>query len=79
MLELDVTKVDSREVDTKKFPLDTLFFANTNPSSSSCRVVTYKNNCPIPINYHWSLYKSKSDKIVLEDEEVHYRVEPERG
>ena len=79
MLDLEVTKVDSREVDSKKHPLDTLFFPSTNPTSESFRTVTYKNTCPIPINYHWSVYKTKSDKIILEDEETHYRVEPATG
>jgi len=43
MLDLSVSKVDGREVDTKKYPIDELFFPNTNPLSTSYRTLTYKN------------------------------------
>jgi hypothetical protein len=76
MLELDINKVDNREVDTKRFPIDTLYFPSTNPLSESIRTLSYKNTCPIPISFHWSIYKSKAEKIFLEDEASHYRVEP---
>jgi hypothetical protein len=79
MLDLNISKVDSREVDTKKFPIETLFFESTNPLSISTRTLTYKNSCPIPISFHWALYKSKAEKIFLEDEISNYSVEPASG
>lgn len=80
MLDLDVTEVDGRHVDTKLHPLETIFFQNTNPQSQACRVVTVKNSSPIVVTYHWSVYASKNtNKIVLQDEETHYKIEPIQG
>ena len=42
MLDLDVVQVDGRDVDTKLHPLDTIFFANTNPQAQTWRVITIK-------------------------------------
>jgi hypothetical protein len=47
--------------------------------SSSIRELTFKNSCPIPITYHWSIYKSKAEQIFLEDEPSHYTVAPDVG
>jgi len=79
MLDLQVSKVDGREVDTKKHPIETLFFPNTNPMSTSYWVLTYKNFNPIPITYHWTFYKSKAEKIFLDDENSNYKVEEMNG
>lgn len=80
MLDLDVIEVDQRPVDTKLHPLETIFFPNTNPQSIMSRVIKIKNSSPILVSYHWSLYTNKNpQKIVLQDEEVHYRVEPYQG
>ena len=78
-LNLDVTHMDGREVDTKIHPLESLFFEMTNPGASLTKVITFWNSNPIPINYHWSVYKSKSDEITLKDDETHYRIEPDEG
>lgn len=79
MLDLDISKVDGWFVDSKKFPIDTIFFESTNPLSESIWELTFKNSCPIPITYHWSIYKSKAEKIFLEDEPSHYKVNPDYG
>ena len=80
MLDLDVIEVDGRPVDTKLHPLDTIFFPNTNPQTQMCRVIKIKNSSPILVSYHWSLYKNKNArKIVLQDEETHYKIEPSQG
>lgn len=80
MLDLDVVKVDGRDVDTKLHPLETIFFNNTNPQTEACREVTIKNSSPILVSYHWSLFKNNStSKIVLQDEDTHYRIEPSQG
>lgn len=47
--------------------------------SVSTREITLKNSCPIPISFHWSLYKSKAGKIFLEDDDLHYKVDPMIG
>lgn len=79
MLDLQVSKVDGREVDTTKYPIETLFFPNTNPLSTSYRTLSYKNANPIPITYHWTFFKSKAEKIFLEDEDPHYKVDDLNG
>ena len=67
-------------MDFTKNPFSTIFFENTNPTSEAKRIVTYKNNSPIAVAYHWSIYKSKNtNKITLQDEPTHYRVEPAQG
>ena len=57
MLNLEVISIDGKEVDTKKHPLETLFFEHTNPSSSSTWTITYHNSSPIPVNFHWNIYR----------------------
>jgi len=79
MLDFEVSKVDGREVDTKKYPIETLFFPNTNPLSTSYWSLTYKNHNPIPITYHWTFYKSKEERIFLMDEQSHYKVDDLNG
>lgn len=77
MLDLDIIAVDGREVDFKKNPFSTLYFENTNPTSSTKRTIKIKNSSAILVPFHWSIYKSKnSNKITLSDEQIHYRVEP---
>jgi hypothetical protein len=57
-----------------------MFFENTNPTSSSKRTITIKNNSPILVPFHWSIYKTKNtNKIILSDEQTHYKVEPNQG
>ena len=76
-LDLDVVAVDGRDVDFKKNPFSTFYFENTNPTSESKRTIKIKNSSPILVPFHWSVYKSKNtNKISLQDELVHYRVEP---
>lgn len=80
MLDLDIIAVDGREVDFKKNPFSTLFFENTNPTSSTKRTITIKNSSPILVPFHWSIYKNKNtNKIILGDEQTHYKVEPNQG
>ena len=80
MLDLDIVEVDGRDIDFKKNPFETLFFENTNPTSMTKRTVKIKNSSPILIPFHWSVYKSKTtNKITLQDEQAHYRVEPVQG
>ena len=77
MLDLDIISVDGRAVDFKSNPFQTLFFENTNPTSTSKRTITIRNTSPILVPFHWSVYKSKStNKIILGEEETHYRIEP---
>jgi hypothetical protein len=39
-----------------------------------------RNNSPILVSYHWSIYRSKStNRITLHDEDTHYRVDPAQG
>ena len=80
MLDLEITAVDGREVDFKKHPFSTFHFENTNPTSESRRTIRVKNVSPIVVPFHWSIYKSKNtNKITLQDEQTHYRVEPSQG
>jgi hypothetical protein len=76
-LDLDIVEVDGRPIDFKKNPFETLFFENTNPTSVTKRHVKIKNSSPILVPFHWSVYKTKNaEKISLQDEQAHYRVEP---
>ena len=80
MMDLDIVAVDGKEVNFKENPFETVYFDNTNPTSESKRTVRVKNNSPILVPFHWSIYKLKnSNKISLEDEDTHYRVSPSQG
>ena len=80
MLDLDIVEVDGKPVDLKQNALDTMFFENTNPTSETRRTIKLKNSSPIAVPYHWSVYKTKqSNKIILEDEDTHFRVTPHQG
>lgn len=80
MLDLDIVSVDGKEVDFKANPFETMYFENTNPTSESKRTIKIKNSAPIPVPYHWSIYKQKgAQKISLADEETHYRIVPAQG
>ena len=80
MLDLNIVAVDGKEVNFKENPFSTINFENTNPTSESKRVIRVQNDSPILIPFHWSIYKQKnSQKITLENEETHYRVEPAQG
>jgi hypothetical protein len=69
MLDLDIVEVDGRAIDFKKNPFETLFFENTNPTSTTKRKIKIKNSSPILAPFHWSVYKSKNtDKISLYDD-----------
>lgn len=77
MLDLDIIAVDGKEINFKTNPFETIFFENTNPTAESRRTVTIKNQAPIAVPFHWSIYKEKnSSKIILGDEQTHYRVVP---
>ena len=76
-MDLDIIAVDGKEVNFKENPFETVYFDNTNPTSESKRVIRVKNSSPILVPFHWSIFKSKeSNKISLENEDTHYRVEP---
>lgn len=80
MLDLDIVEVDGRSIDFKKNPFETLFFENTNPTSTTKRKIKVKNSSPILVPFHWSVYKSKTtNKISLTDDQTHYKVEPVQG
>ena len=80
MLDLDIVEVDGKAVDLKQNALETMFFENTNPTSETRRTIKLKNSSPIAVPYHWSVYKTKqSNKIILEDEDTHFRVTPSQG
>jgi len=80
MMDLDIVAVDGKEVNFKENPFETVYFENTNPTSESKRTVRVKNTSPILVPFHWSIYKQKnSQKISLENEDTHYRVEPAQG
>jgi hypothetical protein len=79
-LSLDIIEVDGKVVDLKTNPMETMFFGNTNPTSETRRTMKIKNSSPIPVPFHWSVYKTKAtNKIILEDEETHFRVSPNQG
>ena len=76
-MDLDIVAVDGKEVNFKENPFETVYFDNTNPTSECKRVIRVKNNSPILIPFHWSIFKSKdTDKVSLEDQDTHYRIEP---
>jgi hypothetical protein len=80
MLDLDIIEVDGKPVNLKENAMDTMFFENTNPTSEATRNIKIKNSSPIRVNYHWSIYKTKNtNKIILEDEETHFKVSPSQG
>jgi len=69
MLDIDVVGVDGREVDFKMNPFSTINFENTNPTSESRRTIKIKNESPILVPFHWSVFKNKNlNKISLQDE-----------
>jgi len=44
------------------------------------RKIKVKNISPILVPFHWSIFKNKtSEKISLEDEHTHYKIEPVQG
>lgn len=80
MMDLEIVAVDGKEVNFEENPFDTIYFENTNPTSESKRTIRVKNSSPILVPFHWSIYKSRNqDKISLENEETHYRIEPAHG
>ena len=80
ILDLAISEVDGKQVDTKKHPIQTIFFENTNPLSTATRTLKFHNSNDIPVNYHWSLYKVKHEhEIVLDEEDTHYKIEPSQG
>ena len=77
MLDCEVIEVDGRHVDFKVNPFKALSFPNTHPTASSFRKLKIKNLSPILVPYHWSIFRQKeTDKISLEDDPTHYRIEP---
>lgn len=80
MLDVEVVEVDGRDIDFKANPFNSLHFPNTNPTSFSQRTLKIKNASPILVPYHWSIFKNKnSDKISIEDDHTHYKIEPSQG
>lgn len=80
VLDLDIVEVDGRKVDFSKNPFESLIFADTNPTAESCRRIKIRNSARIQVPFHWSVYKMRnSQKISLQDEETHYRIEPAQG
>ena len=80
MLDVGISGFDGRAVDTKKHPIETIFFERTNPESSSTRTLKFKNQNDIPVQFHWSLYKDRLDsEIILDEESTHYTIEPSQG
>ena len=76
-MDLDIVAVDGKEVNFKENPFETVYFDNTNPTSENKRTMRIKNNSPILVPFHWSVYKQKnSAKISLENEDIHYKVTP---
>lgn len=72
--------MDGKDVDFKANPFETMYFENTNPTAESCRKLKIHNSAPIQFPFHWSVYRQKnSQKISLQDEETHYRIEPAQG
>ena len=80
MLDVEIVEVDGRPIDFKVNPFSSLQFPNTNPTSISTRKIKVKNFSPILVPYHWSIFKNKnSNKISLEDDPTHYKIEPSQG
>ena len=77
MLDVEIVEVDGRPIDFKVNPFTSLQFTNTNPTAITQRKVKVKNFSPILVPFHWSIFKNKnSNKITLEDDPTHYRIEP---
>ena len=77
MLDVAIVEVDGRPIDFKVNPFSSLQFPNTNPTAITQRKVKVKNFSPILVPFHWSIFKNKnSNKITLEDDPTHYRIEP---
>jgi hypothetical protein len=77
MLDVEIVEVDGRPIDFKVNPFTQLHFPNTNPTSLTQRKIKVKNISPILVPFHWSIFKNKnSNKISLEDDPTHYRIEP---
>jgi len=77
MLDVAIVEVDGRPIDFKVNPFSSLQFPNTNPTAITQRKVKVKNFSTILVPFHWSIFKNKnSDKITLEDDPTHYRIEP---
>ena len=80
MIDLEIIAVDGKEVNFKENPFETIYFDNTNPTSESKRTIRVRNSSPIVVPFHWSIFKTRNQqKISLETEETHYRVEPAQG
>jgi hypothetical protein len=80
MLDVEIVEVDGRPIDFKVNPFTSLQFPNTNPTAITQRKVKVKNFSPILVPFHWSIFKNKnSNKITLEDDPTHYRIEPAQG
>jgi hypothetical protein len=80
MLDVEIVEVDGRPINFKLNPFSTLQFPNTNPTAVTQRKIKVKNISPILVPFHWSIFKNKtSEKISLEDEHTHYKIEPVQG
>jgi hypothetical protein len=80
MLDVEIIEVDGRHLNFKVNPFTSLQFPNTNPTAITQRKIKVKNFSPILVPYHWAIFKNKnSNKITLEDDPVHYRIEPTQG
>jgi hypothetical protein len=80
MLDLDIIEVDGRPIDLKVNPFTSLNFPSTNPTAITTRRLKVKNSSPILVPFHWSVFKSKaSDKITIDEQHTHYRIEPSQG
>lgn len=58
MLDVKVVEVDGREIDFKVNPFSSMHFPNTNPTAITKRKIKVKNESPILVPFHWSVFKS---------------------
>ena len=80
MLDVEIVEVDGRAIDFKINPFNSLQFPNTNPTAITYRKIKVKNFSPILVPFHWGIFKNKnSNKITLEEDPAHYRIEPSQG
>lgn len=78
-LDISVSKIDDKELNFKENPLNSIWFNETHPHSSSERDVYISNLSALPVPYHWSSYVFNDTTITLEAHDNHYAITPIQG
>ena len=58
MLDPQLTEIDDKKV-LEGSQVEEITFDVTEPKTTSTRKIKIKNNSPLPLHYHFSLYKTK--------------------